>query len=115
MEGLVHISEISHDRIPTVETVLKKDQVVTARVLSIDPDKKRVALSIKATIDRPAPQPRAERSGDAGDPARGRGGKPGRGDRRERDMDFTREPDNEFRKLKARFGSDTSKLKGGLG
>lgn len=110
-EGLVHISEISHERIPTVDKALSQDQIVTARILGVDPDKKRVSLSIKATIERPAPPPRAERQGDGG----GRGGKPGRGDRREREMEFTREEDHEFRKLKARFGSDTSKLKGGLG
>ncbi len=102
LEGMVHISEISHDRIATVDKVLKKDQVVTAKILSVDLDQRRIALSIKATIDRPAPQPKPGRSD-------------GRGDRGHRvEKEFMREEDPELRKLKARFGGG-SKLKGGLG
>jgi len=101
VEGLVHISEISHERIPTVEHALKKDQVVTAKVLSIDSDKRRVSLSIKATMERPA-------SFDGG-----RGGKGGRG-RRDEEMAGLRAEDPEMRKLRARFGGGSG-LKGGIG
>jgi len=53
VEGLVHISEVSHDRIATVDRFLKIDQVVTAKVLSVDVVRHRVSLSLKALIDKP--------------------------------------------------------------
>ncbi len=48
IDGLVHISQISEDRIEKVKDVLKPDQVVTARVIKIDRDERRLGLSIKA-------------------------------------------------------------------
>ncbi|MBM3873201.1 MAG: 30S ribosomal protein S1 [Verrucomicrobia bacterium] len=48
IDGLVHISQISEDRIDKVKDVLKPDQVVTARVIKIDRDERRLGLSIKA-------------------------------------------------------------------
>ncbi len=60
VEGLVHISEISHERIPTVDAVLRANEIVTAKVLSIDMSKNRISLSIKALIEAPArPEPQA--------------------------------------------------------
>jgi len=95
LEGLVHISEISHERIPTVDRALKRDQIVTAKVLSVDSDRKRVSLSIKALVERPV--------------QRGR-----EGDMFARDDGFLRDEDPAMHKLKARFASG-SQLKGGLG
>ena len=72
VEGLVHISEISHDRIPTVEAALRKDEIVTCKVLGVDDGKKRISLSIKALVEPPArPEPQA-----AGGAGGGRGPKP---------------------------------------
>ena len=48
VEGLIHISELSHERVNKVTQVVKPDEIVTARVLSIDPAQKRISLSIKA-------------------------------------------------------------------
>jgi small subunit ribosomal protein S1 len=48
IDGLVHISQISEDRIDKVKDVLKPDQAVTARVIKIDRDERRLGLSIKA-------------------------------------------------------------------
>ncbi|MCE2965917.1 MAG: 30S ribosomal protein S1 [Phycisphaerales bacterium] len=48
VDGLLHISEISRKRINKPEDVLKQDQVVTCRVLKIDPQTRRVSLSMKA-------------------------------------------------------------------
>ncbi|HRP04604.1 MAG TPA: 30S ribosomal protein S1 [Opitutaceae bacterium] len=48
IDGLVHISQISEERIEKVKDVLKPDQVVTARVIKIDRDERRLGLSIKA-------------------------------------------------------------------
>lgn len=47
VEGLVHISEISHDRIRTVNEVLREGQSVQAKVIEVDEDRKRISLSIK--------------------------------------------------------------------
>ncbi len=48
IDGLVHISQISEERIEKVKDVLKVDQEVTARVIKIDRDERRLGLSIKA-------------------------------------------------------------------
>jgi len=48
IDGLVHISQISEDRIDKVKDHLKPDQQVTARVIKIDPEERRLGLSIKA-------------------------------------------------------------------
>jgi small subunit ribosomal protein S1 len=48
IDGLVHISQISEERIEKVKDVLKPGQVVNARVIKIDRDERRIGLSIKA-------------------------------------------------------------------
>jgi small subunit ribosomal protein S1 len=48
IDGLVHISQISEDRIEKVKDVLKPGQEVAARVIKIDRDERRLGLSIKA-------------------------------------------------------------------
>jgi small subunit ribosomal protein S1 len=48
IDGLVHISQISEDRVDKVKDVLKPAQAVTARVIKIDRDERRLGLSIKA-------------------------------------------------------------------
>ena len=48
IDGLVHISQISEDRIEKIKDVLKGGQQVTARVVKIDRDERRLGLSIKA-------------------------------------------------------------------
>ncbi len=53
VDGLVHISQISHKHIGTPAEVLKVGDVVKAKIMEIDFDKKRVSLSIKALIEAP--------------------------------------------------------------
>ncbi len=48
IDGLVHISQITEDRVDKVKDVLKPGQSVTARVIKIDRDERRLGLSIKA-------------------------------------------------------------------
>jgi len=48
VEGLVHISELDHRRVQRVEDAVKKDEVIRAKVIKIDPGSRRVSLSIKA-------------------------------------------------------------------
>ncbi len=48
IDGLVHISQISEERIDKIKNVLKVGQEVTARVIKIDKSDRRIGLSIKA-------------------------------------------------------------------
>ena len=51
-DGMVHISQISHDRVANVTDVLKEGEIVKVKVLEID-KQNRVRLSIKALLDKP--------------------------------------------------------------
>lgn len=100
VEGLIHISELSHEHVKKPSHVVKPDEVVTVKVLSIDPKKRRIGLSLKAL---------QEPSGGAG---AGRGGRKADGG----GVEPLREEDPHLRKLKAqlsrKFGDN---LKGGIG
>ena len=48
IDGLVHISQISEERIEKVKDHLSEGQEVTARVIKIDKEERRIGLSIKA-------------------------------------------------------------------
>ncbi|HVT72950.1 MAG TPA: 30S ribosomal protein S1 [Lacunisphaera sp.] len=48
IDGLVHISQIQEERVDKVKDVLKPGQEVTARVIKIDREQRRIGLSIKA-------------------------------------------------------------------
>jgi len=52
-DGLVHLSEISWDRIQHPSEVLKVGQDVKVKVISIDRDKKRIGLSIRQLLEDP--------------------------------------------------------------
>jgi small subunit ribosomal protein S1 len=47
IEGLIHISEISEDRIEHPREMLHEGDVVTLRVIRIDPDQRRIGLSLR--------------------------------------------------------------------
>src|SRR6266545_5017381 len=51
-DGLVHISELSEGRIGKVEDAVKVGDKVTVRVLDVDPQSKRISLSLRLE-DRP--------------------------------------------------------------
>ncbi|WP_221565220.1 30S ribosomal protein S1 [Alkalihalobacillus sp. TS-13] len=51
VEGLVHISEIANKHIGTPSEVLDQGDKVKVKVLDINPDEKRVSLSIRATLE----------------------------------------------------------------
>jgi ribosomal protein S1 len=88
VEGLIHISELSHDRVNKVSSVVKPGEVVTVKVLSIDNAQRRIALSLK--------QAKADRE-DAGEAS-------------------NRSDDPHMRKLMAQLGKKFGdNLKGGIG
>lgn len=53
LEGLIHISELDHRRVKRVTEVLTTGQETSAKVLEVDPSRKRISLSIKALVDKP--------------------------------------------------------------
>ena len=48
IDGLVHISQITEERVDKIKNVLKPGQDVSARVVKIDKNERRIGLSIKA-------------------------------------------------------------------
>ncbi|MAM90223.1 MAG: 30S ribosomal protein S1 [Opitutaceae bacterium] len=48
IDGLVHISQISEDRVEKIKDVVNVGDEVTARVIKIDREERRIGLSIKA-------------------------------------------------------------------
>ena len=56
LDGLVHISEVAHKRVNKISDELQIGQEIDAKILEIDKEKRRISLSIKATL----PQPTAE-------------------------------------------------------
>jgi polyribonucleotide nucleotidyltransferase len=98
-DGLLHISQIAHQRVEKVTDFLTEGQIIKVKVLETD-DKGRIKLSMKALIERPEGMeavsedrpPRrdrdgggyGDRGGDRG-PRRERGDRPPRQERGERD------------------------------
>ncbi|MES3011744.1 MAG: S1 RNA-binding domain-containing protein, partial [Pseudomonadota bacterium] len=52
-DGLLHISQIAHERVEKVTDYLTEGQIVKVKVLETD-EKGRVKLSMKVLLDRPA-------------------------------------------------------------
>ncbi|TVS07914.1 MAG: S1 RNA-binding domain-containing protein [Phycisphaerales bacterium] len=106
VQGLVHISELDWRRVATVEEVVKPDEVVTVKVLKIDPETRKVSLSIKQTKEAP------QRPSGPGGPGGGKGRGRGRGDRDTRSPEEILKETPEFRRLREKFGK--TGFKGGL-
>ncbi|MFV0504317.1 MAG: S1 RNA-binding domain-containing protein, partial [Lachnospirales bacterium] len=53
LDGLVHISEVSHKRVTDINDELSIGDVVEAKILEIDKERKRISLSIKETLEPP--------------------------------------------------------------
>lgn len=107
VEGLVHISELDWRRVGDVHEVLQENEVVQVKVLKVDPDDRKISLSIKQLKDRPQQQ------GGGG----GRGGKGGRGrgDRDDRTPDEILKETPELRRLREQAKKQKPKGGGGLG
>ncbi|MEK8028042.1 polyribonucleotide nucleotidyltransferase [Pseudaquabacterium rugosum] len=79
-DGLLHISQIAHQRVERVEDFLKEGQIVKVKVLETD-EKGRIKLSLKALLEKPEgyEEPQREER-----PRRDRFDRPDRGPRRDR-------------------------------
>jgi uncharacterized protein len=53
-DGLVHVSELAHKFVTDPHTVISVGDIVKVKVLQMEAGKKRIALSIKALLDKPA-------------------------------------------------------------
>ena len=53
IEGLVHLSELAHHRVHRVSNVVQEGQDVEVKVMSVEPDKQRISLSLKAAQAAP--------------------------------------------------------------
>lgn len=60
LDGLVHISEIAYKRVNNISDEIEVGQEITAKILEIDKDRRRISLSIKETLDRPVEEMPAE-------------------------------------------------------
>lgn len=53
VDGLVHISQLSHEHVEKPSDVVQEGQQVQVKVLSVDRDNERISLSIKETLPGP--------------------------------------------------------------
>ena len=53
MDGLVHISQLSHQHVEKTSDVVEEGQKVQVKVLSVDGENERISLSIKETLPGP--------------------------------------------------------------
>lgn len=53
VDGLVHISQLSHEHVDKPSDVVEEGQKVQVKVLSVDRDNERISLSIKETLPGP--------------------------------------------------------------
>ena len=69
VEGLLHISELSHERVARPEDVVSVGNELTLKIIKLDPDERKLGLSLRAYLDGQGEQ---ESHADAGSPRRGR-------------------------------------------
>ncbi len=72
IDGLVHISQISNERIESAASVLHVGEEVDAKIVALDPAGKKMNLSIKALLPEAERKPRAPREDGEERPARRR-------------------------------------------
>lgn len=69
--GMIHISEVANTYVKDINDHLKVGETVKVKVIGIN-EQNKVSLSIKATLDKPAPAPRFQGGRQGG----GQGGRP---------------------------------------
>ena len=67
IDGLVHVSQISYERIETPSTVLNVGDEVDAKVIALDIESKKMNLSIKAILPEPERVPREPKKSENGE------------------------------------------------
>jgi len=51
VEGLLHVSELSHERVNRPEDVVQVGQDLTLKVIKLDPDERKIGLSLRAYVE----------------------------------------------------------------
>ncbi len=64
LDGLVHISEVAYKRVTNIADEISVGQEVSAKILEIDKDRKRISLSIKETLEAPVAEAAEEAAAD---------------------------------------------------
>ena len=70
IEGLVHVSELAHYRVQTVRSVVTEGKDVEVKVLSIDKEKQKISLSMKALLPEPEKKDKKVDEGSEDEPIR---------------------------------------------
>jgi small subunit ribosomal protein S1 len=60
VEGLIHISELAPQRVRRVGDIVKPGQEVQVMVLKVDPEQRKISLSLKAALPKEEPPPAEE-------------------------------------------------------
>jgi small subunit ribosomal protein S1 len=63
VEGLLHVSELSHDRVNKPEDVVQVAQELTLKVIKLDPEERKIGLSLRAYLETQAEGPADEEGG----------------------------------------------------
>ena len=79
IEGLIHISQLSEQRVRSVKDVVEPGKVIQVRVLAVDPEQRRISLSLKGMGEKPEPHPVAAQAEGAPPPSQKKRKKPLRG------------------------------------
>jgi small subunit ribosomal protein S1 len=66
VEGLIHISELARNKVWRVADVVKPGQAVEVKVLSVDPESKRISLSLRAALPEEVVKTEEEEREDTG-------------------------------------------------
>ena len=69
VEGLVHISQLANHHVEKTEDVVKPGDIVQVKVISVDPESKRMSLSIKATLPEDVAEETSADAADAAEPS----------------------------------------------
>lgn len=81
VEGLVHISQISHEHVDSASDKLSEGQEVKVKVLDVDPEARRLSLSMRALEPAPERPSRDEQNDEGRSSRQSRGNRGGRGNR----------------------------------
>lgn len=66
VEGLVHVSELARQRVWRVTDIVKPGQLVDVKILGVDPEQRRISLSLKAALPQEVAKPASDEEEDAG-------------------------------------------------
>jgi len=62
IEGLIHISQLSHKHVKTPDEIVEVGEERDAKIINIDPEQKRVGLSLKELEEKPSASEKKEQS-----------------------------------------------------